>query len=209
MCYARITLLFEVFTMLIPDALTDKILVTAKQEFLKNGFEKASMRVIARNSGVTTGALYTRFASKDDLFATLVNPFAEEFVRIDTEWKISPAELWQRKFNAGNALIEHIYADKDTFKLLFTCAAGSSQENFIDRIIKIEVNDTLAFIDNLSEGQKEHIKVSNEALYILAAAHCRSLFEISYLDISLEEAKKQVTNIMEFFMCGWSKILGF
>ncbi len=47
-------------------------------------------------------------------------------------------------------------------------------------------------------------------LYISSpAAHCRSLFEISYLDISLDEAKKQVANIMEFFMCGWSKIFGF
>ncbi len=195
--------------MLNPDALTEKILINAKQEFLTNGFEKASMRVIAKKSGVTTGALYTRFANKDDLFTTLVKPFADEFIRIDTEWKISPQELWVRKFNAGNALIEHIYADKDTFMLLFTCAVGSSQENFIDRIIKIEVQDTLAYIENLSDEQKKLIKISNEALYILASAHCRSLFEISYLDIPLDEAKKQVANIMEFFMCGWSKIFGF
>ncbi len=195
--------------MLISDELTDKILITAKQEFLKNSFEKASMRVIAKKSGVTTGALYTRFKNKDELFATLVKPFAEEFIRIDTEWKISPAELWQRKFNAGNALIEHIYADKDTFKLLFSCAAGSSEENFIDRIIKIEVQDTLTYINNLSEEQRGRIKVSGDALYILAAAHCRSLFDISNLDIPLCEAKKQIANIMEFFMCGWSKILGF
>ncbi len=195
--------------MLVTDALTDKILLSAKQEFLKKGFEKASMRVIAKISGVTTGALYTRFASKDELFTTIVKPFAEEFIKIDTEWKISTSELWERKFNAGNALIEHIYADKDTFKLLFCCAVGSSQENFIDRIIKIEMDDTLAFIEKLSDKHKNNIKVSNEAMYILVAAHCRSLFEISNHDITLDEAKKQVANIMEFFMCGWSKILGF
>ncbi len=195
--------------MLKPDALTDKILKNAKQEFLENGFEKASMRVIAKKSGVTTGALYTRFASKDALFFALVHPFAEAFIRIDTEWKISPKELWERKFSAGNALIEYIYEDKETFMLLFTGAAGSSEENFIDKIIEIEMKDTLAYIDHLSEEQKSRIKVSHEALYILAAAHCRSLFEISILDIPLEEAKKQVANIMEFFMCGWSKIFGF
>ncbi len=79
----------------------------------------------------------------------------------------------------------------------------------MDRIIKIEVQDTLIYIDNLSQEQKSRIKVTTDALYILAGAHCRSLFEISNLDIPLDEAKKQVTNIMEFFMCGWSKILGF
>ncbi len=195
--------------MLHTDMLTDKILITAKQEFLEKGFEKASMRVIAKKSDVTTGALYTRFKSKDELFSTLVDPFAEEFIRIDTEWKISPEELWARKYGAGNALIEHIYANRDTFLLLFTCAGGSSHENFIDRIIKIEVGDTLAYIDSLSDEQRSRIKVSDDALYILASAHCRSLFEISQLDISLSEAKKQVANVMEFFMCGWSKIFGF
>ncbi len=114
--------------------------------------------------------------------------------------------LWERKYNVGNALTEHIYSNKDIFTLLFTCAVGSSDENFIDQIIKIEVSDTLKYIELLSEEKKSKIKVSNEAIYILATAHYRSLFEVSYLDISLDEAKKQVANIMEFFMCGWSKI---
>ncbi len=191
------------------DNITSQILVSAKKEFLANGFEKASMRVIAKNAGVTTGSLYTRFASKDELFSTIIKPFAEEFIRIDTEWKTEKDNLWERKYSAGNALIEHIYSDKDIFTLLFTCAVGSSDENFIDKIIEIEVSDTLKFIEGLSEEKRSKIKVSDEALYILTAAHCRSLFEISILDISLNEAKKQVTNIMEFFMCGWSKIFGF
>ncbi len=190
------------------DKITSEILVSAKKEFLRNGFEKASMRTIAKNAGVTTGALYTRFACKDELFKTIIKPFAEEFIRIDTKWKTETGDLWERKYNAGNALIEHIYSDKDIFTLLFTCAVGSSDENFIGKIIEIEVNDTLKFIEGLSEERRSKIKVSDEALYILASAHCRSLFEISFLDISLDEAKKQVANVMEFFMCGWSKIIG-
>ncbi len=125
------------------------------------------------------------------------------------QWKVANEELWQRKLRAGNALTEHIYANKETFKLLFNCAVGSSQENFIDKIIEIEVNDTLEYKQRLSDEQKAKIKVSNDALYILAAAHCRSLFDVSQLELSIDEAKKQVANIMEFFMCGWSKIFGF
>ncbi len=116
--------------MLLLDDMTNKILITAEQEFLLHGFEKASMRVIAKNSGVTTGALYTRFASKDELFSTLVQPFSEVFISIDTEWKVSNEELWQRKLRAGNAHTEYIYANKNTFKLLFNCVVGSTQENF-------------------------------------------------------------------------------
>ena len=45
----------------------DKIIECAKQEFLENGFEGASMRNIAENAGYTTGMLYGRFADKAEL----------------------------------------------------------------------------------------------------------------------------------------------
>ncbi len=61
-----------------PDKITSEILVSAKKEFLANGFEKASMRVIAKNAGVTTGALYTRYKNKNDIFSALVSPFADD-----------------------------------------------------------------------------------------------------------------------------------
>ncbi len=111
--------------MLLPNDMTKKILIKAKKEFLLHGFEKASIRVIAKNAGVTTGALYTRFKSKDELFSCLVKPFAEEFIRIGAQWKVADEELRQRKLRAGNALTEHIYANKDTFKLLFSSVRTS------------------------------------------------------------------------------------
>ena len=49
-----------------------RILETAKNEFLKRGFQGTSMRRIAALSGVTTGALYGYFASKEDIFDSLV-----------------------------------------------------------------------------------------------------------------------------------------
>ena len=45
-----------------------KILSVAKKEFLRNGFLNASLRNIAKNAGVTTGALYRYYTSKEDLF---------------------------------------------------------------------------------------------------------------------------------------------
>ena len=49
-----------------------KILETAKREFLERGFQGTSMRRIASLAGVTTGALYGYFASKEDIFDSLV-----------------------------------------------------------------------------------------------------------------------------------------
>ena len=50
------------------------VLQSAQREFLDKGYEKASLRSIAQNAGVTTGALYVRFPNKSALFAALVEP---------------------------------------------------------------------------------------------------------------------------------------
>jgi len=45
-----------------------KILDCGRKHFLKNGFEKASLRDICKDAGVTTGAFYRHFNDKNELF---------------------------------------------------------------------------------------------------------------------------------------------
>ncbi|MBQ2464886.1 MAG: TetR/AcrR family transcriptional regulator, partial [Treponema sp.] len=52
----------------------EKLLEAAKNEFMQNGFLKASLRTICKNAGVTTGALYFFFHDKEDLFDSIVKP---------------------------------------------------------------------------------------------------------------------------------------
>lgn len=56
------------------DDLRESILQNASEEFLQQGFEKASMRRIAQNSSMTVGNLYRYFKSKDELSDTIVSP---------------------------------------------------------------------------------------------------------------------------------------
>lgn len=53
-----------------------KILETGKREFLSKGFLAASLRNNVKEAGVTTGAFYGYFSSKEALFAALVEPHA-------------------------------------------------------------------------------------------------------------------------------------
>ena len=50
-----------------PDTL-EKIQQTALDEFLEKGFLGASLRQIVKHAGVTTGAFYGYFSSKEALF---------------------------------------------------------------------------------------------------------------------------------------------
>ena len=53
-------------------ATLEKIQEAAMDEFLNKGFLGASLRQIVKNAGVTTGAFYGYFSSKEALFASIV-----------------------------------------------------------------------------------------------------------------------------------------
>ncbi len=50
----------------------EKLLASAKSEFLEKGYMKASLRKICAQAEVTTGALYFFFKDKEDLFCSIV-----------------------------------------------------------------------------------------------------------------------------------------
>ena len=56
-----------------PKETKKKLLESAKKEFLEKGYMGASLRTIAANAGVTTGAMYRHFKDKDALFCALVD----------------------------------------------------------------------------------------------------------------------------------------
>lgn len=60
----------------------EKLLISAQNEFLKYGYEKASLRTICKNVGLTTGALYFFFNNKEDLFKSLVKKIANSFKKL-------------------------------------------------------------------------------------------------------------------------------
>ena len=59
-------------------SLDDKITSAAMEEFSEKGYMGASLRKIAQKSGATVGAIQTRYRSKDELFASLLNPFLDD-----------------------------------------------------------------------------------------------------------------------------------
>ena len=66
------------------------ILSAAMQEFLEKGYKSASLRNIVKTAGVTTGAFYGYYDSKEDLFEALVgehyNFLLERFCKAQKEF---------------------------------------------------------------------------------------------------------------------------
>lgn len=68
----------------------------AMQEFLEKGFKSASLRNIVKSAGVTAGAFYGYYNSKEDLFEALVGEqnhyFMNCFCKVQREFADMPPE---------------------------------------------------------------------------------------------------------------------
>jgi TetR/AcrR family transcriptional repressor of nem operon len=85
-----------------PEATRQQILQVAAQEIAENGFQKASLSDILENAGVSKGALYHHFKSKQALgYAVFDEVFAKEHF---DQWRIiagsddDPINLLKQKF---------------------------------------------------------------------------------------------------------------
>ena len=85
----------------------EKLLQSARAEFLAKGYQGASLRSICKASGVTTGALYFFFKDKDDLFTSLVAPQLNTLKAMLTEY-----DALSTRFQTGGGYETDMQTDK-------------------------------------------------------------------------------------------------
>lgn len=76
------------------DEIKNSIINAALDEYEKKGFNDASIRIIARNAGITAGNLYRYFNGKEDLFKYIMEPVFKRFTDlIFIDFKADPDNL--------------------------------------------------------------------------------------------------------------------
>lgn len=194
------------------------LIVEAKKEFIKNGFKGASLRVIAENAGVTTGALYAHFTDKNHLFQSVVEStaLAYEAIILDaqtlTRERVKEGELekmWDVSNQSIFKIIDLIYLDKPLFNLLIFHSEGSSYGNFFEKIVQDGVDEAKTFFQWMSQMGFSINAVDEVELYILSHANYSAMYEIVKKDMTKEEAMAYMKTVIEFFRAGWRHILGF
>lgn len=196
----------------------DKILECAKAEFMEKGFADASMRSIAEKAGYTTGMLYGRFADKTQLFNELVeepaNRLFDYFTSAEnTFFSMTP----QKQYKDMHALVEEkvkaiidiIYSDFDVFKLIVCKSAGSGYEYYIEKMVNLETENTLRYVDRLRENGIAVNDVRADLTHMLTSALFNGVLEIVWHDFPKEDALQYVTEVQNFFIAGWDHLFGF
>ena len=136
------------------------ILSTAMQEFLEKGYKSASLRNIVKTAGVTTGAFYGYYNSKEDLFEALVgehyNFLLNRFCKAQKEFAEIPPEKQPDNLSSvsGECMYEmllYIYEHLNEFKLILCCSEGTRFSKLIDEMVKIETKGTHDYLTILEK----------------------------------------------------------
>ena len=198
-------------------ATLEKIQQAALAEFLDKGFLGASLRQIVKNAGVTTGAFYGYFSSKEALFNAIVEPHAAALMGRFIESQTTFAELPEKEqpehmgLESGRCvdwMVDYICAHREPVKLLLCCAEGTSYEHFVHNMVEVEVEYTQRYMEVLRRLGRDIPVLDKSLCHIIASGMFNGIFEIVVHDMPRDQAMRDVDQLRAFYTAGWSKLMG-
>ena len=198
-------------------ATLENIQQAAMEEFAEKGFLGASLRRIVKQAGVTTGAFYGYFSSKEALFASIVEPHAAALMGRFMEAQTAFAELPEQEQPEHMGLessacirwmVDYICTHREPVKLLLCKAEGTSYEHFVHNMVEVEVESTLQYMDVLRRLGREFPALDGPLCHIIASGMFNGIFEIVIHDMPREQAMRYVDQLRDFYTAGWLKLVG-
>ena len=199
------------------EGVAERIVDEAKREFLDKGYVDASLRTIAAEADTSTNSIYVRFGDKEGLFSAIVEPvlneMTERFIRIQERFHLmTPEEQAERmpKYADGGTseLIDYMYEHLEEFRLLLDASYGTRFHNFVDELVRIEVEYTYKFMEAVGYSDKFGDAVTQKLLHIVTTSRFESIFEIIRHGMSREEATEYIELLSRYHRCGFIEIFG-
>ena len=194
----------------------NKIQQAAIDEFLEKGFRGASLCQIVKHAGVTTGAFYGYFSSKEALFASIVEPHAQAIMANFMEAQLrfadlpkneQPSHMGIESSSCIDWMVDYICEHRDPIKLLLSKAEGTSYENFVHNIVEVEVEYTLKYMDVLRELGYTVPRLDKTLCHIIASGMFGGIFEVVIHDIPKKQAMRDVGQLRAFYTAGWLALI--
>lgn len=194
----------------------EKLIASAKTEFMEKGYAKASLRTICANAGVTTGALYFFFDDKEALFQSIVEPplttlvhMLQEHFREEEQILSLPAVYEKQEGDhdkIAEMLIHHLYQNYDIFILLLTKSQGTAFENVLDQIVDMTEKQFAAAVE-LYAKQKTRQPVDSYIIHWMAHMTIDAFVHLLTHEPEEQAAVRQMKVIMNFIVKGFTEII--
>ena len=195
----------------------ERIHQAAKAEFLEKGFRAASLRNIVKSVGMTTGAFYGYYKSKEELFEALVGTHYSHFIHRFKDAQREFAELPHQRQPAAMGeisglcmfdMLRYAYAHLDEFKLILCCSEGTGFAGLIDEMVDIEIEATHAYQKVLEKLGRPSPQIHPQLEHILITGMFHTFFELIIHEMPLPDAENYLREMRSFYTAGWMQIMG-
>ena len=198
------------------EGVAEQLLDCAAKEFLDKGFADASLREIAKQCGVSTHSIYTRFQDKAGLFDAVVEQtlkdiedlkrsfYERNYKRLDDHTLI---QMWDMSLETHQYWINYFYDRFEDMKLLLCSAQGSHHGDFLHDFVAENTKVCAKFVEEARNRDLPHNDISEKELHLLLTAYWTTIFEPIIHDFSRQEALEHCKYVCQFF--NWQAIFGF
>lgn len=201
----------------INEKLQQEILEISKKEFLEYGYNKTTVRKIAKAIGCTTGAIYRYYKGKEAIFDALVKEPADDLlerfrkVALDissTTEKECLENVPETSSQEFDWMMEYIYDHYDVFRLICCASEGTKYENYIEKLIEIEEESSNRYIKMLEKNNMLNKRLDPFMNHIFANTLFSGLFETVRHNLPKEVAIEHMKTLQLFYLGGWVSLLG-
>lgn len=194
----------------------EKLLASAKTEFMEKGYAKASLRKICANAGVTTGALYFFFKDKEDLFRSIVEKPLRDLLEMMSMHFAEDAQLLSEMdgyaYSDGDheelvqLLIRHLYANRDVFLLLLTKSQGTAFENCIDEVVEKIEKGYRVMAERMAE-KTPGMQVNPYMLHWMTHMNIDTFIHLLTHEPDEQKALSHMRRIIDYLVKGWMELI--
>jgi len=198
----------------VPEETKIKLLESAVAEFAEYGFQKASLRRICANAGVTTGALYFFFQDKEDLFQSVILPVTDKFLSVlrahyqaELAGTVAQATDASADIQASADILEIYYSNKTIGSIILNHRDHPAIGAFFDQITTLIDQQTILLL------KKVNIDASADSVFNDCTVHWISHLQIDAVmhilghDYDENRAKEQLEIMIHFLRAGFLSML--
>ena len=188
------------------------LIKAARDEFIKKGYSKASLRTICAKAGVTTGALYFFFENKAELFSAVVDPSINELKALLNSFFVEDAkylasaeslEAIESGHNEASELITRcIYKNQDVFHLLLNRAENTVYENALDDLAKLIEKSSPSIVSAVPGYTYDNFMVE-----FMARLTIDSYINVIKKEPNEKIAAEKLRKITRYLVRGWVKLV--
>lgn len=195
----------------------ERILRCATAEFLDKGYTDASLRTIASAAETSTNSIYVRFKDKEGLFSAIVEPVLSEMIERFLKIQEAFHRMNRDEQNAHVAecadggtmeLVNYMYDHLDEFRLLLDASYGTRFHNFVDELVRIEVEYTYKYMEAVGCPAQLGDVTTEKLLHIVTTSRFESIFEVIRHGMSREEAAEYIDLLSRYHRTGFFAIFG-